>query len=93
MLTQLPNDLEDLKLSNNHFSGSLDLTRLPPNMSNLVLNDNSFSGILDLSQLPQGLKQLRLSFNVDLSGEVFISDELFDRVWALRTQLIKRHAE
>ena len=53
---------------------------------------NSFCGTVDLSQLPQGLKRLCLSDN-ELSGEVFISDKLFDRVSVRYTKLIKRHME
>ena len=53
---------------------------------------NSFSGTVDLSQLPQGLTLLNLSVN-ELSGEVFISDVLFDAVKVENIKLIKRHME
>ena len=61
-------------------------------MSYLHADNNSSSGTVDLSQLPQGLEQLRLSGN-EFSGEVFISDKIFDRVFVRYTKLIKRHME
>ena len=53
---------------------------------------NSFSGTVDLSQLPQALEELYLSDN-ELSGEVFISDALYDAVYVANTKIIKRHME
>ena len=41
---------------------------------------------------PLGLQHLDLSDN-DLSGEVFISNQLFDSVGVEDTKLMKRHAE
>ena len=61
-------------------------------MCGLYLNSNSFSGTVDLSQLPHGLEELYLSDN-QLSGEVFISGELFDAVEVENTKIIKRHME
>ena len=61
-------------------------------MCGLGLNNNSFSGTVDLSQLPQRLECLTLIGN-ELSGEVFISDKLFDIMFVENTKLIKRHME
>ena len=59
-------------------------------MSVLRLDNNSFSGTADLSQLPLGINILNLRVN-KLSGEVFISDALFDIVKVDNTKLSKRH--
>ena len=79
-------------MSNNQFSGDLDLTRLPSRLHRLSLEHNCFSGTVILSQLPQVLEELDLSGN-ELSGEVFISHLLFDTVNAENTKIIKRPME
>ena len=61
-------------------------------MSHLYAGNNSFSGTVDLIQLPQRLECLTLTGN-GLSGEVFISDALFDDIEVAGTKIIKRHME
>ena len=59
-------------------------------MLQLHADNNCFAGTVDLSQLPQEIQGLYLSDN-ELSGEVFITDNLFDAVEVENTKLIKRH--
>ncbi|KNH06850.1 leucine-rich repeat [Perkinsela sp. CCAP 1560/4] len=93
VLTQLLSNLKYLFLTSNQLSGPLNLTKLPPNMCRLRVDKNTFSGTVDISDLPQGLVELKLLCNDYLTGEVSISDELFDRVNVKNTKIVKQHAE
>jgi len=68
-LSHLPLELQLLRLSYNHFSGSIDFLgsvraqEWPPNFKYLQLDHNNFHGTLDLSQLPASLLLLYANSN------------------------------
>ena len=68
-LTQLPDRMENLTLSNNQLTGEINLTLLPDTMIILALYSNQLSGEIDLTQLPGGMAWLYLDHN-QFTGEI-----------------------
>jgi len=57
-LTKLPQGVQKLDLSSNHFTGTPNLTHLPQEMQVLGIVYNQFTGTPNLSRLPQGMKSM-----------------------------------
>ena len=64
-LTSLSNlkELKVLHMTENGFTGTINLTSLPQSLEILILKSNQFTGSIDLTMLPQTLKNLDLSHN------------------------------
>lgn len=59
----IPDFITLIDLSNNHFSGSVDLAHLPSQLKELSLHGNQFDGTVNLDSLPNQLEVLRLDNN------------------------------
>ena len=68
-LTRLPSTMEHLSVSNNRFTGPLDLQHLSPSLKSLQCAFNDFSGRVMFDSLPVGLHHLTLGHNSNLRGD------------------------
>ena len=68
-LSQLPEDMEVMRLNENQLTGEIDLTHLPSGMRTLFLQNNNLTGEIDLTQLPERMRCLYLGYN-QLTGEI-----------------------
>ena len=62
-LIHLPDEVEDLRLSDNQLTGEIHLTHSPKRMKYLYLKNNQFSGSLVIKGLPQGMNMIDVRGN------------------------------
>ena len=79
-----------LDLSNNKFTGPVDLTSLPDSIFNLLLDSNTFSGVVSLDRLPAGMNHLGLS-DTNLSGAFSYGRRTSVYIHLIRSNVVERY--